>query len=303
MHEPRASSADSDIWEHEDAWRRARYSSQYVDYLRLTLPQRRAREAKVARARQALVANPIVGVILAHQQPDGSWPLGAPPWFRVYPWPLLVLLEYGMHEHPATQRGLQYLLSSISGGRFVWPRHEAHDPKEYYVAYQGRCLQVAIKAGQVDDPRVTSVAKGLIARQRWDGGWSIKPAWMYQVGEPRHEPAPSCWICTLEATRALGAFLMRPSEIVDRLLMFWRRNLNSRDVGIILALADFCAVVGMQAGDDDVDWLRNLLQQARGPDGRFPTSGGASGIVSPGLPEYFEVLVQHLEGRLGAYGQ
>lgn len=294
-----------DIWDQEDAWVRAPqvlrqfdsrhldltlvHSEEYIDYLRLTLPPAHAPDAAVSRAREKLAATPIVEVILAHQQPDGSWPLGGPPWFRVYPRPLMVLLEYGMYEHASVQRGLHYLLSTISGGRFVWPRHEAHDPKEYYVAHQGRSLQVMNKAGVVDHPLVRSVAEGLMTRQRWDGGWSVKQAWMYRLGETQAEPRPSCWICTLEATRGLSAFLTRPSEIVDRLLMFWRANLNEKDVGAILSLADFCATVGMRAGDGEVEWLRSLLRQARGPDGRFPT-----------LPDYFEVLNRHVQWRLGA---
>lgn len=265
------------------------YSEAYIDYLRLALPPAHASDAEVKRARETLAATPIVKVILAHQQPNGSWPLGGPPWFRVYPRPLLVLLEYGMHGHPSVQRGVCYLLSTISDGRFVWPRHEPHDPKEYYVAYQGRALQVMIKAGLVDHPLVRSVAEGLVTRQRWDGGWSVKPAWMYRPGETPTEPRPSCWICTLEATRGLNVFLTRPSEIVDRLLMFWRANLNEKDVGAILSVADFCAAVGMRTGDDDVEWLRSLVRQVRGPDGEFSV-----------LPDYFEVLNRHVQWRLGA---
>lgn len=78
---------------------RPRYSGEYVNYLRFTLLPAYASDADVFRASQALAATPIVAVILAQQQPDGSWPLGGPPWFRVYPSPARRETRDGNHVH------------------------------------------------------------------------------------------------------------------------------------------------------------------------------------------------------------
>jgi len=96
------------IWENADAWRDARYSPAYATYLKSRLPFSQRGSEKLRRAQRVLWESPIVQTILGQQAQDGSWPLGAPPWFRVYPRPLLVLLEYGLQGHPAVRRGVEY---------------------------------------------------------------------------------------------------------------------------------------------------------------------------------------------------
>jgi hypothetical protein len=291
----------SDPWDDEQIWSAERYSPVYVANLQATLSPTRAGDQERNQARDALQRSLLIDVILIRQRADGSWPLGGPPWFRVYPIPLLVLLEYGLRDHPAVQRGLEYLLGTLADGRFPWPRHEPHDPREYYVAFQGRCLQVMALASLASDPRVQDVASNLFHRQRWDGGWGTKPQWMFHPDEPKPDPWPSCWICTLEVMRGLGRVLSFPTEALRQLFSFWATHaspspvrqartltaLRADDVGVLLACLEFCANQGLHASDPAVEQFLEHLDAARGADGRFPR-----------LSDYYGVLANHLTWRL-----
>jgi len=294
-----------DPWDDEEMWTAERHSPAYVTYLRATLPPTRAKDKETEEAHNVLQQSFLVEVIFSRQLPDGSWPLGGPPWFRVYPIPLLVLLEYGLHDHPAVQRGLEYLLGTATNGRFPWRRREPQDPKEYYVAFQGRCLQVMTLAGLASNPQVREVASSLLHRQRWDGGWGTKPQWMFRPDEPRPDPWPSCWICTLEAMRGLGKVFSFPSDALRRLLGFWTTSLppatapqtrtlaalRADDVGVLLACLEFCISQTLRASDPPVKTFLTHLDAVRGPDGRFPR-----------LSDYYSVIAGHLISRLTSPG-
>jgi len=298
------------IWENADAWGDARYSPAYTEYLKSSLQADRSNADELRRAQKVLLETPIVRVILGHRAQDGSWPLGGPPWFRVYPRPLLVLLEYGLADHPSVRRGVEYLLSTIDRNKFVWPRAEPYDPKDFYIRHQGASLQVMARAGLAADPRVQAVARRLVELQRWDGGWSIKPGWMYGKDEAKVDPLPSCWICTLDVMRGLGMSSVLPRPVVDSTLRFWegysedqrqaavaaaqltRANValaETYDVGLILACAEFCADQHVNAQDHFVRHLLDLLRAKRGPDGTIP-----------GLSGYFEAMAGHVRRRLRA---
>jgi hypothetical protein len=293
-----------DPWDDEQRWTEERYSPAYVAYLRVTLPPTQASEGERNQARQALQWAPMVEVILSQQMADGSWPLGGPPWFRVSPIPLQVLLEHELQDHPAVQSGLRYLFTTLADGRFRWPRHEPHDPKEYYVAYQGWCLQVMARAGLASDPRVQDVASTLFNRQRWDGGWGTKPEWMFRPDEPRLDPRPSCWICTLEAMRGLGRVLSLPPDASRRLFSFWTTVLRVDETdamvtplgtdfaGVILACLEFCATQGLRSSAPPVRQFLSYLDTVRGRDGHFPR-----------LSDYYDVMSGHLTWRLTSSGQ
>ncbi len=271
------------IWEREEEWVRARYSPAYAAYLRASLPPDGDR-AKAALARDDLARSPIVATILEQQNADGSWPPG-PPSFRLYPIPLLVLLEYDLRDQAAVERGLACLFGTFREGAFRWP---ADPPDGYYVAYNARSLQVAARAELASDPRVRESAATLRARQRPDGGWDTKAAWMYGPGEKRKEPEPSCWICTMETMRALGK-LGLPETSRDRVLEFWRNHLDEANVGLVLACLEFCADCGLTADDARVARFRRALRAAVGEHERFASRR-----------EYFEALASHLEWRLRA---
>ncbi len=277
------------IWEDENAWRDARYSHAYVEYLKANLPPTQSRTEKPRRAQEALLETPIVEVILAQQMQDGSWPLGGPPWFRIYPRPLLVLLEYGMVDYPVVRRGVEYLVSTVDRDKFAWPRTEHYDPKDFYIRHQGACLQVVGKTGLADDPRVQAVAHRLVGTQREDGGWSTQPDWMYRKDEPKTEPRPSCWICTLDVMGGLGMTLSLPKHVVDATIRFWTAHLNPNDVGLVLACMEFCANQRLPADHPFIRHLLDLLNAARGTDG-----------IIPGLSGYFEVMATHLKRRVHA---
>lgn len=294
------------IWENEDAWIRARYSPEFIRYLQLTLPPGHKPDREIALAGDALRRTPIVEAILRHQQPNGSWPLGGPPWFRIYPRPLLVLHEYGLRDDVVAVRGVEHLLSLFENRRFVWPRREPHDPIEFYVAFQGRCLQVLTRAGLSDDPRIRELVDALLERQRWDGGWSVKPLWMYRADEVRPDPPPSCWICTMEVMKGLGPLIRGRADVISRTLQFWEANLNPADagllltilgeanlnpadVGLLLAILEFCGRVGLRVVDPQTYRFLTLLEKARGQEGRFPA-----------LPDYFEVMATHVKWLVGA---
>ncbi len=264
-----------DSWDDEQMWTAERYSPAYVAYLRATLPPSRASDEERNQARDAVQRSLLVELISPRQLPDGSWPLGGPPWFRVYPIPLLVLLEYGLHDHP----------------------------KEYYIAFQGRCLQVMALAGLAQDSRVQDVASTLFRRQRWDGGWGTKPDWMFRPDEPRPDPRPSCWICTLEVMRGLGTVLSFRLDTCQRIFSFWSTHLSADDigailtflgadnVGVILACLEFCANQGFHASDPLVKQFLAHLDAARGPNGRFPR-----------LSDYYGVSADQLIWRLTPSG-
>ncbi len=298
------------IWENADAWRDARYSPAYAEYLKSSLLPTQRNTEELRRAQEVLWKTPIVQVILGHQAQDGSWPLGGPPWFRVYPRPLLVLLEYGRQDHPSVRRGVEYLLSTIDRNKFVWPRAEPYDPKDFYIRHQGAALQVMARAGLSEDPRVQAVARRLAGLQRWDGGWSTKPGWMYGKDEAKVEPLPSCWICTLDLMRGLGMINVLSRPVVEKILRFWEAHLEDQrqaavavaqqtrtnvalaetyDVGLILACTEFCADQHVNAEHLFVRHLLDLLSARRGPDGTIP-----------GLSGYFEVMARHLQYRLHA---
>lgn len=198
-----------------------------------------------------------------------------------------MLYEYGLRDDVAAVRGVEHVLSLFENRRFVWPRREPHDPIEFYVAFQGRCLQVLTKAGLGDDPRTRDLVDALLERQRWDGGWSVKPRWMYRADEVRPDPPPSCWICTMEVMKGLGPLIRGQADVIQRILQFWEANLNPTDIGLLLAILDFCASVGLGAGDRRVDMWLTILDKARRQDGRLP-----------GLPDYFEVLAAHVKWSL-----
>ncbi len=275
------------IWENESAWRDARYSPAYVAYLKSSLPPTPNSTKNLRRAQEALWETPIVKVILEQQARDGAWSLGGPPWFRVYPRPLLVLLDYGMAGHPAVRRGVEYLVSTIERDKFSWPRAERYDPQDYYIRHQGACLQVMAKAARANDPRVQAVARRLFGMQRWDGGWSIKPDWMYGRDEAKVEPRPSCWICTLDVMRGLGMALTLPRQVVERTAQFWEAHLKPDDVGQVLECTEFCATQHVRADNSFLRHLLDLLGAARGPDGTIP-----------GLSGYFEIMAGDLKRRV-----
>ncbi len=277
------------IWEDENAWREAKYSPAYVEYLKASLSPPQHTTESLRRAQEALWETPIVRVILAHQAQDGSWPLGGPPWFRIFPRPLLVLLEYGMVDHPAVRRGVKYLLSTVDQNKFAWPRAEPYDPNDFYIRHQGACLQVVGKAGLAVDPRAQAVAHRLVGTQREDGGWSTQPDWMYGKGEAKTEPRPSCWICTLDVMGGLGMTASLPRHVVDGTIRFWTARLKPNDVGLILACMEFCANQRLQADHPFIRHLLDLLNAACGADG-----------IIPGLSGYFDVMAAHLKQRVHA---
>lgn len=144
-------------------------------------------------------------------------------------------------------------------------------------------------------PVCRGVTRNLVARQRWDGGWSIKPGYMYGRGERRPDPAPSCWICTLECMRALGRLSGLSPAVIGGVLGFWRSHQNLQvdpvalrllaedRVGLLLACVEFCANQWLRVGNPDVDRFVSYLDAARAGDGSIP-----------GLSGYFDVLAAHL---------
>ena len=91
----------------------------------------------------------------------------------------------------------------------------------------------------------------------------------------------------MEVMKGLGPLIRGQADVIQRILQFWEANLNPTDIGLLLAILDFCASVGLGAGDRRVDMWLTILDKARRQDGRLP-----------GLPDYFEVLAAHVKWSL-----
>lgn len=115
--------------------------------------------------------------ILRHQQNDGSWryPGKSAPYndfalletFRQ----LGILVEmYGMsHREPAVQGAAGFMFSRQTGAGDI----RGILGNQYMPYYHGAILEVLIKAGYMDNPRVKMGLEWLLSMRQEDGGWII----------------------------------------------------------------------------------------------------------------------------------
>ncbi len=290
----------------EEGWFQALRCPEFVAYLAASRPPLQGSRADIVAARQTLWATRLVQDLLDTQTPEGDWPAYIPEraerlWFRQFPIPLVVLCEAGftLDEEPI-RRASRYLLSTLEDGTFRNPWREIDEPLEYYEAHVGHCLEAAARCGLAGQARVQRAVEVALERQRWDGGWSTRPAHAYRKGEPRPEPEPSCEICTAIMVRGLGMAARLPAAAIERIMAF---RLDERDdapvdwfLPEILLQLEFLARQGRHLGDPHVQRLLQRLESARDDEGAFLTHQSHKGYYPP---EYTQHMYDYLRWWLG----
>ena len=118
--------------------------------------------------------------IIRRQTPQGSWTysggtasLRSPENYdQIETFRQLAILveQYGLtREHPAIERAAEFLLSfQTSEGdiRGIYGN-------QYAPTYVGAILELLVKAGYADDPRIAKTFTWLLAMRQADGGWAI----------------------------------------------------------------------------------------------------------------------------------
>jgi hypothetical protein len=246
------------------------------------------------------------------QQPDGSWHYRAKSYdpqtgtnydlLETYRQVRMLVEMYGLsREHPALQRAAAYLFSCQT------PEGDIRGiiGNQYMPYYHGAILELLIKAGYGDDPRVEKGLEWLLAMRQDDGGWLV-PA---QTVPPKQKTSafwlsdpiladrskPHAHLATGMALRAFAAHpayrrrpeviaaaealksrFFRPDKYNDRKASsYWLKFQFPFWWTSLLSALDTLSWLGFDRGDVDVakglDWF--LANQA--PDGLWETGYGS----------------------------
>jgi len=118
--------------------------------------------------------------IIKKQQPNGSWKYPGVKnqlrstdnynqleTFRQYG---ELVMKYGLnHSHPAIEKAAEYLFSfQTDEGDF-----RGIYGNQYSTTYTAAIMELLIKSGYVDDPRITKGFQWFILKRQKDGGWAI----------------------------------------------------------------------------------------------------------------------------------
>ena len=120
-----------------------------------------------------LLEGPIVGTLLAGQQPDGGFGVNVYGKWTGAHWRLVSLVELGVPAgEPRALAAAETVLSWLTGAS-----HRKNVPVIEGLArrcgsQEGNALAVACRLGMADDPRVRLLATSLIGWQWPDGGWN-----------------------------------------------------------------------------------------------------------------------------------
>ncbi len=288
-----------------EGWFQALRCPEFIAYLAVSLPPRQGSRAEIAAARQTLWATPLIRDLLATQRREGDWPSYPPDggeryWFRQFPIPLTVLCEAGFTlDLEPLRRGTRYLLSTLEDGVFRNPFREIDEPLEYYEAHIGYCLEAVGRCGLASDPRVRRAVEVALERQRWDGGWSIRPTrGRAELIDP--DRAPSCEACTAVMIRGLTWAARLPDEVVERIAAFRLDETVEAPpewfIPEILLQLEFLARQGRRMSDPHVQRLMRRLESARDEEGAFLPHESYKGYYPP---EYTQLMYDHLRWLLG----
>lgn len=287
-------------------WFQALRSPEFVAYLSVSRPPRQGSRSEILAVRRTLWNTPLIQDLLASQQPAGDWPAYLPGreerlWFRQFPIPLSVLCDAGFSlDDEPVRRASRYLLSTLEDGVFRNPWREIDEPLEYYEAHIGHCLEAAAKSGLADHPRVRRAVQVALEHQRWDGGWSTRPAAWYARDEARPDPEPSCEVCTAIMMRGLGCAARLDDAAVERMMAFRLEERGEAPadwwVPEVLLQLEFLARQGRRAGDEHVQRLWQRLEAARDEEGGFLPHESWKGYYPP---EYIQCQYDYLRWWLG----
>lgn len=266
--------------------------------------------------------DPIVGSSLALQEADGSWRSaegGGESWRRIRTTAQALLrlgyLGFGP-EHPAVQRGGEYLFSQQQpDGSWPLPRSKAE--RELREAYSmiplqtGLPLRALAVAGFALDPRAEGAYQWLLDRRLPDGAWpsgvkgdkNVFPAGYRRIAHSRfgcrtnttfaltalaHHPQRRT---SPEAVRALDLLLAHETHQASNLGFEVARTIGAErargffthfaryDVGLVL---DLCGRVGATLEDERVAEMVAFVKTLQGPHGqwRYPSRPEASRWVT-----------------------
>jgi hypothetical protein len=122
---------------------------------------------------EAILSGPLVGALLAGQQPDGGFGVHAYAKWQGAHWRLVSLVELAVPPgEPRAVRAAETVLDWLTGQGHR-ARIEAIDGLVRRCASQeGNALAVCCRLGLAEDPRVRLLAESLIEWQWPDGGWN-----------------------------------------------------------------------------------------------------------------------------------
>lgn len=243
-----------------------------------------------------------------HQQSDGSWVYGSNRYpsvpgqnyalletYRV----LRVLVEkYSItREHPAIQKAVDYVFRQQTAEGDI----RGIIGNQYMPYYMGAILELVIKAGYKDDPRVSTGLDWLLAMRQNDGGW-IVPAQAvppgqrtgdFWAGDPvqPERTRPNSHLATgmvlrafavhpayqtrpevLQAAGCLKSRLFKPDHYNDRRNAdYWLKYQYPFWWTSLVSALDTLARLGFQQGDGDISRALDWFHQNQQPDGLWPT--------------------------------
>jgi len=168
---------------------------------------------------------PLAAPVLAAQEPDGAWARGDLAWAgdrqRMT---LLALLRLGFlgfgAEHPAVQRGAEYLFS-LQRADGAWPLPSTVDgvsgEEEGYTMVPLQTalpLRALASCGYATDPRAEHAYEWLLAQRLDDGGWptGIAGGGVYGRGAGYRKLPHSRWGCRSNTTGALLCLAYHPER-------------------------------------------------------------------------------------------
>lgn len=180
---------------------------------------RQETDQEVEAARAAIMRTGVVPLILAQQNPDGSWDRPDRPYHAKYRgavWQLIILAELladGADER--VRRGCEFVLEKLqekSSGGFAMNhavRTGGGRRREVLPCLTGNLAWALRRLGYGDDPRVAAAIDWIVRYQRFDDGVATPPAgWPYDTYE-------MCWghhTCHMGVVKALKALAEIPAS-------------------------------------------------------------------------------------------
>jgi hypothetical protein len=190
------------------------------------LLQRPPEDAEMVELALLRADDPLVTELLARQQADGTWQAGDPAWMgqgSVIQATSLALARLGYlglgSDHPAVQRGAEYLFSQQRpDGAWPLPQERGDDAAERE-GYNMIPLQTALPlralalCGYAADPRAEKAYEWLLAQRLEDGAWPTGTAsGTYGRVAGYRRLAHSRWGCRSNTTAALVCLAQHPAR-------------------------------------------------------------------------------------------
>jgi hypothetical protein len=266
---------------------------------------------------EALWELPEAQRILRKQRDDGSWIYGNKKSKTQYPLVDYDQLEtfrnlgflvekYGFHRgHPAIARAADFLFArQTDEGDF-----RGIYGTEYVPSYSPAIMELLIKAGYADDPRMEKGFRWLLSMRQDDGGWAAPMRtrgisntityWREMQENPGRPPLPTdrskpfshmltgmvlrAFAAHLEhrhapeakaAGRLLASRFFKPDKYVDRRgADYWEKVTFPFWFTDIVSALDSLSLLDFAADDEGIGEALGLLKERQGDDGLFALKG------------------------------